>query len=534
MPRQDQSQADAQESPLFNIPFLISEQIGRIWDAQKDTRNTQTRNEKYYRGDQKILKSHIGQTRENGLLYNELVVNFTEDIINRHRGFVFGNPMSVTLEDQKADRSALNAYERIRKDNLLDAQDAENYQDSLLKGFSVEVHSFDSETKQIHIDRFDPREWAFVFDSLGAIVFAIRRAVIRRGTWVKKILTDVDFFQWWIYDAEKITVFDDRRSIIARPVGSTGTQQPAVPQFDEKTQSFDLSAMPSAVDDPRVTLHQYGQVPVIVWTSEKDSLPFISDAFISLQDAMNTAASSHMDDFTGDIGALLIATGFQMGEFGKMVLDEDGNSTGKTKYQQMQEMGALSIPSDSNAFFITRQLPFEKAKFTFAELRGFIFMLGMAPDLARAIGVTGQTTGVALKLQFQAQDEKSSISIKYIEGAVRQRIALINRIWGILGLPLLEDYKITFTFSIPVNEIERWQNIGFLADFLSVPDLLRLVGSINDPEAAWQRNLDELVDPKVRKAMIFQATINGKFKAEGDVKNGGRTDESGGGSAGSE
>lgn len=434
---------------------LTTDQIKASWLADKPVRDALERRARYYAGQQAILEKT--GTRHDGHAYNKVVANWTEILVNRHVGFLTSKPFAVTVADgaKPEARKARDNYAEVAADNNLEAVDARLDRYSLLYGYGVEVHSL--EDGVIGITDYDPRHWCFILNENGVPAIAIHRIEIAKGTVYEDQLTDEPVTLWWLYGADRITAYKE--------------QKDGLKQISE-------------------TAHHYGRLPVFRWAITPDLTPLITDHFITLQDGYNKALSLHLDDVEADIDSLLLMTGFSPGE----LLVEDEN--GKTKLQQMRENKAILLPDkESTAAFITRGLPFDKTEFTLTLLRRLIHVTGAAPDIEEIVGTTGATSGIALRLQFQAMVERAGEFAKYVQASIKdQRVDLLNRIWGFQKKPLLEDFDVTVTFTIPANEIETWQNIGQLAPLLSRLDQARLVPSIADPTAAIEAKEAEEAD----------------------------------------
>jgi hypothetical protein len=505
--------------------MLTSDEINAAWSASATAREEMLNNRAYFDGDQPILDKRKNQKRKNGLDYHRLVPNVFRVIARRHKGFLFGRPMNVTL-GQGGSEDALAAYEQVRRANTLDRLDADHYLESLLSGFSVEVHSFDPNLGPV-VTQTPAAEWAFVKDEFERVVYAIRKITLPRATFFNGAILEKPLDLWTVYTDAVLQVFTDGS------IGQPNAQKSGEDVLNEIAEVgvVEEPATAAAVSEgytgapadsggtsdllpygPPIP-HRYGRVPVFQWTGEENFKPFFTEDFRSLQDAYNETLSMLLDDFEGDIEALLLILGLRQGELSKEQTDEEGVGTGLTLIQEIKETGGISMGSDADARFITRELSVDKPKFTMSELRQLLYELGHAPDLSRVVGVTGQTTGIALKLQFQTMIEKSADSTHFIRKSISERVDLLNRVWRVRNLSLA-GYNLEFTMLIPVNEIERWENIQFLMPLLSAVDLLRLIQSVDDPEEAWARKKKEIAEGFVL------APVQNKPEEEGETANG--------------
>jgi len=428
---------------------LSSEQIRSIWASAETKHGEQIKRRDYYNGQQEILNK-TGK-RKDGQSYYKIVMNWVEDLVGRHVGFLTTRPFSVVADEDKADAAAaVEQYDVVAQANDLPATDGRHFRNCLLYGTSVEVMSYDAATKSIGLTDFPPYEWAFVTDEYGTVVAAVRRFELAKDSFYDgKLLEDIKI-RWTVYDADEILEYEEA---------------------DDHT----LLKIPALSQS-----HEFGIVPVYRWMINADGQPAITDSFITLQDAYNSALSAHFDDHEADIDAILLITGLDPHSL--FAKDDDGKSV----MDNVRETKTLPLAtSDSKADFLTRDLPVEKTRFTLDTARSDIHTTGKAPDLREIVGTTGATSGIALKLAFQSMIEVSGDRIKYIRESLDRRIVLLNTVWSKRGgVVLVDNYAITVSFEVPLNELEIWNSIEQLEPILSRLDRAKLVPSIEDPRAA--------------------------------------------------
>jgi len=435
----------------------------------------------YNVGRQDILLK--GGNRKDGKQYNRVVMNWIDAILSRHVGFVTGRPINVSVPDDAPDEAiqALEEYDVIRNDNDLDAMDSELFHDALLYGYGVEVHSYDGE--RIVIESYDPREWLFLLDADEVEIAAIRRLQLNAGTVYEDAVLADDVVLWWLYSDTEIVEYKES---IPNPALRTSTPGgvPVVGQPAMET---------TGLEETGRTRHEYGTLPVFRWTVDPEYAAFVTDSMMGLQDAYNNAISNHLDDLDTDIDALLAISGAAPGELTRV-----NPVSGQTQMAELRELGAIVFPDhETSAEFLVRNLSTEKIDYTVRLLRRLIFSSAALPDLDEMVGATGQTSGIALQLQFQGQIERAAAWSKYIAQSFEDRIERLNRIWQAKNMPVLEDYTVRLSYEIPVNEIEIWQNIEALEPLLSRRDRAKLVPSIEDPEAAIAAKEAETADAAI-------------------------------------
>ena len=440
---------------------LETKQILEIWDSGQSQRERLIRRRDYYDGKHKILQKP--GKRHGGKPYNKIVSNWVRRLVDRHTGFATSKAFNLTVAEGES-LEPLRQYDEVLRDNQLNTVDSLQFRDSNRYGYGVEEHSFDG--KKIIITNHDPIEWHFIIDEFGVNVGAIRRLELQKDTVFEDDVLDKNLVLYWFYNDKTITSYKSESA-------GTGTSQALTTQTD--------------LEQTGQVPHQYGQLPVIQWSANADNAPLITDAFISLNDAYNTAVSGMLDDHEGDVDAFLVFIGIAADELTRK--DKESN---KSQIQIMRELQAIVLADkDSSANFITRALPFEKIQFIIKRLQRLIHTMGAAPDLEEIVGTTGATSGIALKLQFQAMVERAGENKKHINASMRQRIDLINTIWEIQRKPILENYNVIVTFEIPENENEIWNSIMMLEPLLTRPALAALVPSIENPEQATVAKAEE-------------------------------------------
>jgi SPP1 family phage portal protein len=447
---------------------LTAADILKIWDNSAADRTIQAARSEYYEGDQNILDET--EERYDGQSHNLVVTNWVCYVVGKHVGFITSKPIRYTpIEGQ--DEAALVNLSEIYRYNYLNATDVEHLKNAILAGYGVEVHSYDGE--QVIITGYSPENWAFLEDENGVILAAVYRATLATGTfWQGAILSSpVDVYTCYT-DAEIITLQGEQR-----PASAVVQGVPIdTPGASKTTGLTEVARVP----------HQYGRVPVIRIAVSNNLEPFIDDAFISQQDVFNQTRSRNADDVEYNVDSLLKITGYPP----DAMVEEDAN--GDTYADKMRQNRMLLLKEGGDASFLTKGNEFSKVEFDLKISRDAIHMMGAVADTEAIAGATGSTSGIALKLKLQPQIDQAGVFTSYFEQGIRDRIDLINIIWGIKGLPLLEQFDVSFSLQIPVNEIEIWQGITYLDPYLSRDDILKLIPSVEDPVAAAERKQKEL------------------------------------------
>ncbi len=142
----------------------------------------------------------------------------------------------------------------------------------------------------------------------------------------------------------------------------------------------------------------------------------------------------------------------------------------------------LKDKDTTDAEYLIKPSDVERVQAKLERTRNNIHTMGEVPDVGEIVGASGATSGIALKLMFTPMQEASSEIITYMSQGIRDRIALINAMQSKTKKAVIEDYKVIIQFTIPVNQIEQWANIGALTGIVSHRTQLELLDSVDDPE----------------------------------------------------
>ena len=447
---------------------LTPADILTIWNNSATDRTLQAERAEYYAGQQAICDETV--ERYDGQDRNLVVTNWVRYIVNKHVGFLTSKPIRYTAREGQEPEALVN-LDAISRYNYLNAIDVEHLRNAILAEFGVEVHGFDGE--QIEITGYPPHNWAFLEDADGNILAAVYCATLPIGTWWqdKILIAELDVYTCYT-DTEIITL-------------TLVTQNASVPVQGIPTSTPGATAAALQIVGEPVK-HEYGCVPVIRMAVSADRTAFIDNAFITQQDVFNETRSRNADDVEYNVDALLKIIGYAPDAMTQVDTD------GKTFLEKMREHRILPLKEGGEAEFLTKGNEYTKAEFDLNLTRDAIHLMGSVADTEAIAGATGATSGIALKLKLQPQIAQAGVFTSYFEQGIRERIDLINIIWAAQGKPLLEDYDVSFSLQIPINEQEIWQGLPYLDPYLTKEDILKLIPSVEDPAAAAEAKQAEL------------------------------------------
>lgn len=414
-----------------------------VWNSYSGLHADMTVRTNYYEGNHKFLSN---ERNSDGSSKNSVPVNFCSYIVDSHTAASTKIPFQYTAEDES--NPALTNLDEVIEANDLHTIDTKHFRTSLTCGYSVEVHSFEDD--QIKISQYDPREWAFIYDTDRKIQLAIHKAVIKpftifRDTYIKK-------------ETVLYTVYD---SLMKR-------------EFLQDAGKKELSLLTEVE-------HMYGQVPIVLFSVTESNTPFLSNNIINQNNIYSKIANIRVDELEYNIDSFLLITGM-----------DPNQPDVEQRIAQFKKNRFVILPDAHSSFsFVTKGSETEKYKQALEDSRESIHTQGYVPDIRNIFGDSSAVSGMALKYKFQPMMQRAGSFSLYIKQAVRDRIDLINRIWSIQRKPLLLDFDINIQFYLPIDVLAERASLKDLKDILSLKRLLEISQDVDDPEAEYERILEE-------------------------------------------
>lgn len=416
--------------------------------------------QQYYDGVQAILSED--PYRKTGQPRQLTVTNWIKYITDQHTAFSVSNNINyLSTVDENA---PLDEFKQYYEDNMLDINDNENFKQAFATGLGVEVLSL--ENGEVKVNNYNPSEWILLRDPERVLQYAIHIGTYAPGT---------------VIDGEIIskktvvyTVYDNVNKYI----------------YTKTDNNIRLTS-----EEP----HLFPEVPVVDYQVLADWDAAITDSLIQQQDAYNLLQSGNIDDVLYNVDAMLVLKGYQDGAMTETPTSEDGQEVQKSVLEELAETQTLSLDDDASAEFISKGNVPEKIDFALSTVKKQIHLEGQVVDVEEITGATGSTSGIALKLRFAAMTNAASAFTSYFEKGLRKRIDLINITREILEKPQIENYKIVFTFNIPVNDLETIKEINNLLTVLDKETALSLLSFVDNPK--------EIIEKKENESEIVQDPI---------------------------
>ena len=421
---------------------VTQDNIKKIVDSSKGELDGRIKRQEYYIGRQDILKE--GPWRLSGQPRQLTVTNYIKYITDQHTAFSVSNPINYvsTIEENPA----LEGFNEVYKDKMLSINDNENFKNAFITGLSVEVVSFTG--NDIKITNYNPSEWIMLRDPDQVLKIAIHISMLAKGTYVDGEILQKELTVYTVYD-----------------------------EFDKITYIKDGSGISEIEREP----HRMGEVPVVDYQVQAGWKPAVTESLMQQQDVYNLLESGNIDDVLYNVDALLVLTGYQAGALTERPKDDQGN-TQASVLEELSDTQTLALEEDGKAEFISKGNTKDKIQFALETSKKQLHLEGQVVDIDEITGATGVTSGIALRLKFQTMGNAASTYTAYFEKGLRKRIDLINIINSIVNESLIEDYKIVFTYNIPVNDLEIIKEATNLNALLDQETALSMLSFVENPK----------------------------------------------------
>lgn len=430
---------------------LTAKELESLWNGGNDTRAYQKARQDYYDGKHSIVGRN--ETYVDGSTKSERVANFVRFGVDMYVGSLTSGNFTITDKDEASPSDGPIVYRDIADLNNLPAVDSSNLRNAMTKGYGLDCYAVVD--KNIYISSCDPVDWQIVYDSDGAMVGAIYRSQISAGTYHMDELLKKDLDIMVVYS-------ETQRITYERESGKT---------------TGDNAGW---AENARVE-HNFGRVPLVEWVINETGTSYITDDLIGQVDEYNDIDSMSGDNIRYDSDGVLKIKGYSAENI-------------KDNAQTIREYKILPLPVEGDAEFIQKHTDFARVESRLKRTREHIFSAMAVPDVESILGATGTTSGIALRLKFKPMIENANTMITHLKRGMRERIEVINHIHDIMGKPTIQDYNVVIGFSLPVNRVEEWQNIGNLDGIVSRKTMLELLSDIKDPENELDRIQREAED----------------------------------------
>lgn len=410
---------------------MDSELILKYIQRDEQERKRRERMYDYYRNKHDILGRYMNDpTKPN----NKLVHGYPYYIANAYTGYMFGEPVGYSAQDEALD---MNVHDAFRYND----EQAENCAlglDLSICGVAVELHYLDADAN-VRFKRVDP---------VGCI--AVRDATIEEN------LTELIRY----YNVEEIA---NNRTV--RMIEVLDAQSWSV--YREET---------GGLVEVETKPHGYGDVPAVVYQNNADCMGDF-EGQISLIDAYNLLQSEGINSEEYFNDAYLMLKGLM--------------GTDDSDIADMKAKRVLLMPMDSDAGFLTKQHDDVATENLKNRLNNDIHRFSGCPDMDDE-KFAGNASGVALKYKLLQFENIAGTKEREFKRGLQRRLELLCNIWNVLGRGSFDwrDVQISFKRALPENLFELSQTLSNFGSLLSDETKRGMIPMDIDEEVEKER-LDE-------------------------------------------
>jgi SPP1 family phage portal protein len=446
----------------YSTMIVNNEFIRDLMKSREEHHQSLTKRWNYYLGKNSI---HQNKRKIRDMDKNSVPFNFLQYIIDTHTALNTSSPAQIVLKDNATESEALTNFENLSEQNNLETIDSNHFLNSLVFGYSIELHSVND--SGIKIRSYDPRQWYLVEDEKKNIHLAIHQAYLSKGT-----VYNSEFLQ---EDLEVLTVY------------TSGMNQ----TFLKKKSSSEYMLF-----NQQETL--FKDVPIVKFRINEKTEPFISDALMMQNDSISKIINARLDEVEY-VNAILAAIGFQVSE-------ENQNKVG-----EVLQDGSVILPPDSDLKWIQKTNDSSKYNDAITDAREFLFLHGKLPDRKDVKGSLSTLSGEAIKFLYQPTLQQAEFFLRYFKLGLKDRIRLINYVWNLLDYPVLTNYTINMNVSLPVDFKSLSDTAKNLQGIISHKKQLELIPGI-DPEQELYRIESE------QKAITEEPTLKKPEQKEENIQ----------------
>ena len=433
--------------------------------------------------------SIMRRTRLKGLPNNRLVHDLPGYIATMAAGYLVGNPVRYTAAEgqEEAFSPVLEAYEAASVESV----DAELAMDAAVYGKAAEVCYADAEARP-RVAQLDARSAFVVYDD--TVEHAPLLGITRRDTFDARLERT----------GEEVTLYTDRLIVHMRRTSR---------------------------ETPRETMreaHYFGGVPVVeYWNNAREEGDF--EPVMGLIDAYDTLQSDRVNDkqqFTDAVFVLKGVGALGVDDTEEETVDADGTATaagaaGKEAEDpsvRLRRTRTLFLPGDgADAQFVTKPDAESGNELLRMSLKSDIHKLCLVPDLTDE-QFAGNVSGVAMRFKLLGLEQLTKIKERWFREGLRTRLRLFCAFLARKGTAALnaEKVQITFSRSLPVNDLEIAQTLATYQGMVPEKLLLAQVPFVEDAEAAGKLLNRDRAEAAGRQREAFDITPFRKDAGEDD------------------
>ncbi len=375
---------------------------------------------------------------------NNVVCNFAKYISDFAAGYLIGEPISYTSEEQDLDN--LLKWNSIAQ---TDVQDMDNAKYQSIFGVAYELVYMSSKQSPT------PKT---------ASTHPTQSFVIYNNTVEFKKMAGVNYFETRDVKTQELKGF--------RVIVSTA----------EKYMKFNVTAEYALNGDVEEEPNYFGAVTLIeIYNNNERQGDF--EQLIPLIDAYNCQQSNRVDDVENFVNSLMVLTGQTLG-----YTDEEKEES----YNDIKKNGVIELAPESSLSFLTRQIDQQGNELLRQSIADDIHKFSCVPSMTDK-DFAANVSGVAMQYKLLGLSQITKIKERYIKEGIRERIELFSAIMQDKGMPPvgIDDLTITITHSLPRNLVETAQVISTLQGICSNETLVSQLPFVSDPEEEVKKATEE-------------------------------------------
>ena len=377
----------------------------------------------YYDGKQDILMKYY---EDRNKPCNKIVVNYCSCIVDNFNGYLTGNPISYTSNEDIEDILKVLRYNDYKE------EDSEFLKSALIFGKSYEIMYLD-EDGEIRFNVLDTRQGFPIYsDDLNkdllyfVRIFPVDNLDILKGYYVE------------VYSEHTV----DR---------------------------FDMNDAYSNLRFISSEQHYFHQVPVTVFSLNREEVGSF-EKIMSMQDSYNKLISASEDDFESFCDAYMVIRG--------MEVDDD-------ELFKMKQNRILLLDEEGDVSYLTKDIKDTALNNMLDELNGKIHRVSNSPDFGDES--FANSSGISLKYKLIGfENTASNIETRLVK-ALQKRIELISEILYIKNSVVWRDINIVVSRNLPVDIAEIVETVNGLKGTVSNKTLLSQIPFIEDVDAELEK-----------------------------------------------
>ena len=377
----------------------------------------------YYDGKQDILMKYY---EDRNKPCNKIVVNYCSCIVDNFNGYLTGNPISYTSNEDIEDILKVLRYNDYKE------EDSEFLKSALIFGKSYEIMYLD-EDGEIRFNVLDTRQGFPIYsDDLNkdllyfVRIFPVDNLDILKGYYVE------------VYSKDTV----DR---------------------------FDMNDAYSNLRFISSEQHYFHQVPVTVFSLNREEVGSF-EKIMSMQDSYNKLISASEDDFESFCDAYMVIRG--------MEVDDD-------ELSKMKQNRILLLDEEGDVSYLTKDIKDTALNNMLDELNGKIHRVSNSPDFGDES--FANSSGISLKYKLIGfENTASNIETRLVK-ALQKRIELISEILYIKNSTVWRDINIIVSRNLPVDIAEIVETVNGLKGTVSNKTLLSQIPFIEDVDAELEK-----------------------------------------------